>query len=289
MRLAIAQINTTVGDLSGNCRKIVRGFNTARKVGADLVVFPEMTIPGYPPEDLLFKSAFIDANLRSLKQLALQSRGLSAVLGFVDRDPQGRLYNAAAVLTNGYWMGAYRKIELPNYGVFDEKRYFSKGAEGCLLELGGARVGLSICEDIWLLESFVYQAPYSGETALILNISASPYHLKKQHQRKALVEKLAQRSGSHVAYVNLVGGQDELVFDGGSLLVDPTGKTLASGAYLEEDFLVRDLALRSRGKPGADVRRRAFRTIFLPAFTKARRRRLPDSGNVRRRPMSTEE
>lgn len=291
MRLAIAQINTTVGDFSGNSRKIFRGFANARKAQADLLVFPEMTIPGYPPEDLLFKRAFVDANLRALKYVAAQSRGLQAVLGFVDRDAGGKLYNAAAVLVNGHWVGTYRKIELPNYGVFDEKRYFSKGSEGCLLDLNGLRIGLSICEDIWLPESYVYEPPYRGGTSLILNLSASPYHMGKQSQRKALIEKLAKHTGAHVAYVNLVGGQDELVFDGGSLLVSPSGKTLAAGAYLGEDFLVRDLLLHPRREnTGVPISQHLpFQTIPLNLRGKSPKKPLLQFKNTLARPFSRQE
>jgi len=290
MRLAIAQINTTVGDFPGNTQKILQGFKRAQKARAELVVFPEMAIPGYPPEDLLYKRAFVDANLRCLRRLAPLSHGLTAVLGFVDRDPEGRLYNAAAVLANGNWLGTYRKIELPNYGVFDEKRYFSRGREGCLLDAGGVRIGLSICEDIWLPQSFVYQAPYCGETALILNISASPYHMEKQRQRKALVENLAKHTGATVAYVNLVGGQDELVFDGGSLLVAPSGKTLAEGAYLEEDFLVKDISLTRGNTRVSDLKsRHPIRTILLPSQTRFGRPGPPLGHRTVRSRLSPEE
>ena len=290
MRLAIAQINTTVGDFEGNARKILQGFAAARKTRAELLVFPEMTIPGYPPEDLLFKRSFIDANLRCLRRLAAESRGVSAVLGFVDRDKDGRLYNASAVLANGRWLGTYRKICLPNYGVFDEKRYFSRGTQGCLLEADGVRIGLSICEDIWLPESFVYEAPYRGEASLILNSSASPYHMGKQLERKALVKDLARHTGAYVAYVNLIGGQDELVFDGGSLLVSPEGKTLGEGAYLEEDFIVKDIPLARRENRGSSVRGRyPARTILLPKLGKPGKRRPLRPRNSRIRSISTED
>lgn len=290
MRLAIAQINTTVGDFEGNARKILQNFTAARKTRAQLVVFPEMTIPGYPPEDLLFKRSFVDANLRCLKRLTAQSRGVTAVLGFVDRDKDGRLYNASAVLANGRWLGSYRKICLPNYGVFDEKRYFSRGTQGCLLEADGVRIGLSICEDIWLPESFVYGSPYRGEASLILNCSASPYHMGKQRQRKALVKHLAKHTGAYVAYVNLIGGQDELVFDGGSLLVSPQGETLGEGAYLEEDFIVRDLPLTRREKRFSGVSGRyPANTILLPSLVRSSKTRPLRSRNTRVRPISAEE
>ena len=246
-RVALSQINTTVGDFKANLRKISVALESARRQKADLIAFPELAVSGYPPEDLLFRRTFIDANLNAVKSLARLSKGVTAVVGFVDRDAGGRLYNAAAVLSDGVWKGSYRKRELPNYGVFDEKRYFSQGRKGLLIEAGKLRLGVSICEDIWLPESFVYEPPYQGETSLILNISASPYHLGKWKSRQELGKALANKTGAHVAYLNLVGGQDELVFDGGSFVVSPEGRVLAEAGYLEEDLLMVDLKLEEKG------------------------------------------
>ena len=243
LRLALAQLNTTVGDFRANHEKIAAGIRRAQKNGASLIVFPELAVAGYPPEDLLFKKSFIDAGLDSVKSLVPLTRSLTALVGFVDRDGQGRLYNAVAVLSGGKWTSTYRKIELPNYGVFDEKRYFTRGQDGLLLETGRHRIGVSVCEDIWQVDSFVYRPPYKGQTSLIINLSASPYHIGKLKVRHDLVRTLARETGAAVAYLNLVGGQDELVFDGGSFVMSPQGRLLAQAACLEEDFLVADIKL----------------------------------------------
>lgn len=245
-RLTLAQVNMTVGDFKGNFKKISQILDISRKERSNLVVFPELAVTGYPPEDLLFRRSFIDASLNTVKKLTSLTRGLTALVGFVDRDDRGSLYNAAAVLSDGVWRGSYRKVELPNYGVFDEKRYFEKGKKGLLLETGRLRVGVSICEDMWLPESFIYRTPYRGETSLIVNISASPYHIGKWRSRLELGRSLAKQTGAHVAYLNLVGGQDELVFDGGSYVVSPDGKTLSQAKHLEEDVLTIDLNLQAR-------------------------------------------
>ena len=245
-RLTLAQINTTVGDFQGNFKKISQTLSASRKQHSQLVVFPELAVTGYPPEDLLFRKPFIDSNLESVKRLASLTRGLTALVGFVDRGEHGKLYNAAAVLSDGVWRGSYRKVELPNYGVFDEKRYFEKGKSGLLLETGRLRVGVSICEDMWLPESFIYRSPYRGETSLIVNISASPYCIGKWRSRLELGRSLARDTGAHVAYLNLVGGQDELVFDGGSFVVSPAGRILGEAKHLEEDVLAVDLDLRAK-------------------------------------------
>ncbi len=268
-RLTLAQINTTVGDFQGNFKKIARVLTASRKQDSQLVVFPELAVTGYPPEDLLFRKSFIDSNLHSVKRLTSLTRGLTAVVGFVDRDERGKLYNAAAVLSDGVWRGSYRKVELPNYGVFDEKRYFEKGKKGLLLETGRLRIGVSICEDMWLPESFIYRAPYRGETSLILNISASPYHVGKWRSRLELGRSLARETGAHVAYLNLVGGQDELVFDGGSYVVSPEGKTLGQAKHLEEDVLTVELGLRAREGQLAGSFPDAYQTVPILGTARA--------------------
>ena len=273
-RLALAQTNTTVGDFRGNSKKISEALSECRRQSADLVAFPELTVTGYPPEDLLFRRSFIEANLKAVKSLAPLTHGLTAIVGFVDRDDSGRLYNAAAVLSGGEFKAVYRKVELPNYGVFDEKRYFEKGAKGLLLETGLHRIGLSICEDMWLPDSFVYRAPYRGETSLILNISASPYHIGKWRSRLSLGKTLAKETGAHVAYLNLVGGQDELVFDGGSFVVSPEGKVLGAAKHLEEDLLTVDVDLGLREGRLSQEFLDAYQTVYVSGAGKAVKRRL---------------
>ena len=244
LRVLLAQINTTVGDFKGNLKKIGRALLEAKKTGVKLVTFPELTTCGYPPEDALLKEHFIDDNLKALRSVVSQTKGLMAVVGFVDRDAKKNLYNSAAFLVHGRIAHVYRKVHLPNYGVFDEKRYFSSGSSPAILDFGAFSLGLTICEDIWRKESYVYQKGYADKTSLIVNISASPYYRQKQAERYKLVKNLAIKTNSSVIYHNLVGGQDELVFDGGSLVVGSNGKILAEAKCFEEDLLITDVPLK---------------------------------------------
>jgi len=240
LRLALAQINTTVGDVSGNARKILATCARAREAGADLVVFPELAIPGYPPEDLLLRASFIDRNLAAWRHVAREVSGITAVVGFADRDGKGRVYNAAGIARDGRPVGVYRKIHLPNYGVFDEVRYFHRGAQPLVFPVSAARVGITVCEDIWVRGGPLVREAKEGAT-LILNISASPYHAGKWEERRGLVARHAKRHRVPVAYCNLVGGQDELVFDGGSMVVGPRGEVIARAGIFDEELLVCDL------------------------------------------------
>lgn len=255
VRLALAQINTTVGDLSGNRQKVLQAVSEARKKKAELVIFPELTLTGYPPEDLLFKQRFVTDNLRSLRAILNQVKGIAVLLGYVDRDKEGHLYNAAALISDKKNIFNYRKIELPNYGVFDEKRYFSAGGDFGLLNWKKKRMALTICEDIWQKNSWVYQKDTLGQPSVLLNISASPYHVGKHKEREALVKNLARQSGVSVVYLNLVGGQDELVFDGGSMVVDARGNILAAAKRFEEDLLVVDVPMgQHKPAPSKNIR-----------------------------------
>ena len=248
-------MNTTVGDFSSNREKIIKALIFARDKKCQVVVFPEMTLTGYPPEDLLFKKSFIDENTRTLRALESHTRGLLAVVGFADLDRKTKqLYNAAAVFLNGKLTSVYRKNKLPNYGVFDEKRYFSEGGKPLIVRAFGRRWGISICEDIWDKQSFVYRREYSGKVDCLINISASPYHYKKQKERKELLKKLTAATKSWVVYLNLVGGQDELVFDGGSLVVDPRGKVFAEAAQFEEELRVVDLPAPGKTAPASKIK-----------------------------------
>jgi NAD+ synthase (glutamine-hydrolysing) len=216
LRVALAQINTTVGDLAGNRDKILAWMDRAREMKADIVAFPEMAITGYPPEDLLLKPDFVEAAVRTLHEIVPASEGLTAIVGCVHADDD--LYNAAAVLHNGQLTGIYRKQYLPNYGVFDENRYFRAGQQRLVFSRNGVLFGVSICEDIWYPDGPPEaQASHAG-AELLINISASPYHMGKGQARERMLATRAADNTAFVAYCNLVGGQDELVFDGHSLV-----------------------------------------------------------------------
>ena len=274
LRIALAQLNVTVGDLDGNQRLIEEAIRRAQAWRADCVLVPELAITGYPPEDLLLKPQFVDANLRALERLAPVARGVVAVVGFVNRDRQGRLFNAAAILADGRHLATYHKRWLPNYGVFDEKRYFTPGDRPLVLRLGGVSIGVTICEDLW--EESPCRELASAGARVVCNISASPYHAGKLAEREQLFARRARQNHVAVAYCNLVGGQDELVFDGTSLVLDAAGRALARGAQFRDDFLVVDLAPERIG-PAA---RRSARAVVLSASVPQRPRWSPP---VRRR------
>jgi len=241
IRIALAQVNPVVGDLAGNAAKIAAWIQKALGAGADIVSFPELCITGYPPEDLLFKSQFIDDNLAALKAAARATEDITAIVGFVDRK-KNRIYNAAAVLSRGRIVDVYHKVFLPNYGVFDEMRYFAAGDTFPVFGLGRTSFGVNICEDIWHMDGPAGIQAYRG-ARLIVNINASPYHMGKGEMRRRILKKQAGRNGVFIAYTNLVGGQDELVFDGQSLIVDDKGRVVAQGRAFEEELLVRDVEL----------------------------------------------
>jgi NAD+ synthase (glutamine-hydrolysing) len=241
-RVGLAQINATVGDFEGNVRKIVDGLERGRALGCGLVAFPELAVTGYPPEDLLFKPAFIEANLRALDAVARATRGLTAVVGFVDK--RDDIFNAAAVLHDGARAGVYHKQYLPNYGVFDENRYFQAGTAAPVFQAGETTFAVNICEDIWYPTGpGTLQALAGAE--LVVTINASPYHAGKARFREKMVATRAADDLVCLAFVNLVGGQDELVFDGASLIVDERGEVVARGRQFEEDFVVADLDLEA--------------------------------------------
>jgi len=244
LRIALAQINVTVGDIGGNVGKIKENLARARQQQADVVVFPELTVAGYPPEDLLLKPGFAAANRQALQDLLPHTQGLTAIVGFVDR--RDDLYNAVAVLHNGELAGIYHKSFLPNYAVFDEDRYFGRGDTPILFNLTGvaeqrgACFGVSVCEDIWY-PAGPPEAQAAAGAELLLNISASPYQSGKIAGRERMLSTRAADNVAIVAFCNLVGGQDELVFDGTSLIIDERGNVLARGKSFAEDFIVADL------------------------------------------------
>ena len=238
--MGLAQVNPTVGDFDGNVRLILQGIERARALGCGLVAFPELVLTGYPPEDLLFKPAFIEANLRALDEVTRASRGLTVVVGFVDK--RDDIFNAAAVLHDGTLAGVYHKQYLPNYGVFDENRYFQAGTEAPVFTAGDTTFAVNICEDIWYPTGpGTLQALAGAE--LIVTINASPYHAGKARFREKMVATRAADDLVCIAFVNMVGGQDELVFDGASLIVDERGEVVARARQFEEDFVVADLDL----------------------------------------------
>lgn len=238
LRLGMAQINITVGDFKGNVQKILEAIDKAKSLGVDLLTFPELAICGYPPEDLLFKPQFIEKNLKALDRVISYSSGITVVIGFVDAKDD--LYNAAAVIHNGKLAGVYHKIYLPNYGVFDENRYFQAGSEIPVYVIDGVGVGVSICEDIWYEAGPPTAQAYSG-AEVIVNISASPYHAGKGNSRERMLGTRASDNVVIVAYNNLIGGQDELIFDGNSMVLDEKGQLIARGKQFEEDLVVTDL------------------------------------------------
>ena len=246
LRLALAQLNVTVGDLESNRRLIEEAIRRAQAWMADIVVVPELAIPGYPPEDLLLKPQFVEANRQALERLAPIACGLVALVGCVDRDRHGTLYNAAAVLSGGRRVASYRKQCLPNYGVFDERRYFTPGSESLIFAVGGVRVGVTICEDLW--KEHPCRALAKAGAQLVINLSASPYHAGKLRVRERLFARRARENGLAIAYCNLVGGQDELVFDGASLVLDARGRELARAAQFQEDLVLIDLSVSQLGR-----------------------------------------
>src|SRR5712691_5772584 len=270
LRLAMAQINVVVGDVEGNAQKIIEWIDRARDVDADIVTFPELALTGYPPEDLLLKPQFIDANLNALDKVVSRTRDIAAIIGFVDR--QDDIFNAAAIAQNGKIVTTYHKIYLPNYGVFDEFRYFQPGSRCPVLQMGKATIGVSICEDIWYPDGPVFLQALSGGAEVIINISSSPYHAGKRRWREQM---LATRAGDNtviVAYNNLVGAQDELVFDGDSLVFDENGDLIARGKQFEEELVTAALDVESVFRKRLhDPRRRQQRenpslTSELPIF-----------------------
>jgi len=240
LRVALAQINCTVGDLEGNTARIIQHVEKAREMRADIVAFPELAVTGYPPEDLLLKPEFVSDNMAKLDHIVANSGDITAVVGFVDS--QDDLFNAAAVIADGKLYDIYHKTYLPNYGVFDEHRYFQIGTKAPIFVINGITVGVNICEDIWYPGGPTMLQASAGAD-VIINISASPYRAGRRTFRERMLGTRASDDAVILAYVNLVGGQDELVFEGGSMVFDGRGEIIARGKQFEEDMLVVDLDL----------------------------------------------
>jgi NAD+ synthase (glutamine-hydrolysing) len=270
LRIALAQLNMTVGDIDGNASAVVDALARARAEGAQVAVFPELAVNGYPPEDLLLKTHFLAAGRRAVDEIALQVGDRVVLIGFAEHAED--VYNSLAVLADGCVQGVYRKIFLPNYGVFDEQRYFQAGESPALIQVNGATLGLTICEDIW------EPGPPASEEALagaevIVNISASPYHMSKGSQRERMLIQRARDNLAYVVFCNLVGGQDELVFDGYSLVVDQDGELVARGSQFEEELIVCDI------DPSTAQRVRLRDTRHRPA-SRTRRFQIPTLATV---------
>ncbi len=244
LRIGLAQINPTVGALRRNLELILKYLETARRQGVQLVLFPELAVTGYPPEDLILRDDFVRANLAALEQIAHASRGLVAIVGFAEPVAH-RIHNAAAVCADGRLLTTYHKICLPNYGVFDERRYFEAGTRPLVVQWNKLRIGINICEDIWTSAPIAEFEASAGGAHLLVNLSASPYHFRKGLEREHLVAGLARRSQAFFAYVNMVGGQDELVFDGQAFLFDPEGRLLLRSEQFEDRLIIAEAAIET--------------------------------------------
>ena len=266
MRLALCQMNPTVGDIAGNAERVRAGLRAARDAEAGLVLFPELALTGYPPEDLLLREHFLADAGAALRELAADTRGVVAVVGFPERAED--VYNAAAVFADGQVHAIYRKVYLPNYGVFDEQRYFQAGPAGAVIDIGEHRIGLTVCEDIWEPGPPATDEALAGAT-LIVNISASPYHAGKGAERERMFAQRARENLACVAFCALVGGQDELVFDGHSCVLDHTGEPIARAAQFQEELLLCDVhldaaaAARLREAGHRPVARRSKRRVEI--------------------------
>ncbi len=250
LRISMAQINPVVGDLEGNRDKIVEYIDRARKLGADLIAFTELAITGYPPEDLLLKPQFVKNNLRTLKEITKATRGITAIVGFVDVNEH--IFDAAAIMSNGKLAHVYHKMLLPNYGVFDEYRYFKQGKRYPVITVKGINLGVNICEDIWYADGPARIQALAG-AELIVAINASPYHKGKGKERLKMLASRAKENNVAVVYSNTVGGQDELVFDGHSMIIDSKGKLLAAGKQFTEDLITCDIRLPGPARRGANL------------------------------------
>lgn len=299
VRVALAQVDARVGDFSYNAGLVEKYIELAREAGADIVLFPELVLPGYPPEDLLLKNDFLRKNRQALMRVVKKTRGITAVVGFAEKDGK-KLYNAAAVASHGKLLGTCRKAALPNYGVFDEKRYFDAGSTPVCLRIsgkssnqtdgashvasnfalrGGVNFGLTVCEDLWDADGPGKTLCGAGGARVLLNISSSPFHSGKGKERIDLLRARARQYNAYVAYANLVGGQDELVFDGHSLVVSPAGEVLAQGNSFEEEIIFVDLEI----PPALQTRHKKIATLTTPSVERESYPDLPTRQKFRKK------
>ncbi len=281
LRLGLAQINTTVGDLDGNAAKVLEYVGQARELGVDLISFPELTITGYPPEDLLLRPQFIRDNLSVLQRVVKGCQGISAVMGFVDRDHD--IHNAAAIIHDGRLVDVYHKQFLPNYGVFDENRYFQAGTRCPVYVVAGIGVGVSICEDIWYPDDPTRAQAHAG-AQVIININGSPYHMGKRRFREQMLATRASDYAVFICYTNQVGGQDELVFDGASMVVSPWGEVLAQAAAFEEELLICDLDVEEAFQARLHEPRRRRRRVASGAGSSVAKVQVSDEPLAEKKP-----
>jgi NAD+ synthase (glutamine-hydrolysing) len=263
LKIALAQINPTVGDLRGNAGKIVQYLKEAREKGADLAIFPELAITGYPPKDLLLKPSFVKKNKEKFDEIVRETEGIACIFGFVD-EARGRLFNAAALAQDKKVVGVQHKTHLPNYDVFDEKRYFCEAGDWQVYDIKGTKLGINICEDIWVDDGPTQVLAKRG-AELIVNISASPFHTGKIKERQEMLSKRAKENCVYVAYLNLIGGQDDLVFDGGSCIFNEKGDLVAKSRRFQEDLVLTDLNERGGEKirPALDPLEEIYRALVL--------------------------
>ena len=282
LRIAVAQINTTVGDLDGNTAKIIDYIGRAREAGADIVTLPELAITGYPPEDLLLKNGFIRRNVECLHQIISATKGIIAAVGFVDQ--QDDIYNAAAVISNGELMGIHHKWHLPNYGVFDEERYFREGRDTMVFEMDGLIFGVEVCEDSWYADGPHRIQALAGDAQVILVLNSSPFHAGKWQFREEMIATRASDNACFFVYGNQVGGQDELVFDGHSMVFGPDGRVICRAPAFEESLMLVELdineviherAVQTRYRLETEQINGSIQTIKLPPIAHEARPDLP--------------
>ena len=269
LRVSIAQINTVVGDFKSNASKVKSWIRQAQQSHADIILFPELTLSGYPPEDLLLKQGFIKENRATLQRIVPYTNGITAIVGTIEQSGN-KLYNSAALIANGKFLGYCRKSILPNYGVFDEKRYFHEGTAPVRFTQNGVTLGITVCEDIWFADGPGKKLCLEGNVDVLLNISSSPFYKGKGQTREEMIRSRARQYQSFIVYGNLVGGQDELVFDGQSLIIDPKGNLIAHGNSFVEEMILADLEIRpkSRKAKGAKSKPAGMKTYRTAPTTK---------------------
>ncbi|MBA31511.1 MAG: NAD+ synthase [Chloroflexi bacterium] len=276
--LASAQINTTVGDINSNAKKIINFIQKAEKKKVNIITFPELTITGYPPEDLVHYDHFVEANIKKIKEISKSVKNITTVIGFVNKI-KNKLYNSAAVIQNKKIKYIYNKIYLPNYGVFDEKRYFYPGNEIPIFNINNINIGVSICEDIWEDGGLVAIQARRG-AQIIININSSPYEYDKYAKRVNLIKNISNKNKVHVLYTNQVGGQDELVFDGGSLLTDDKGEIISSSERFKENLMITTLEIKNKQKEKKEKKEKYItKNIKLNRFENSNQNILPKVPN----------
>ena len=278
-KIAISQINTTVGDFVGNKKKIIASINRAKSEGAKLVIFPELAITGYPPKDLLFKKEFLEENRTTLEEIARETTGIGAIIGYVDfykTEPEDNTYdtslssfikghvlhNTASLIQNCRIIGKVYKTHLPNYDVFDEKRYFSPGKQSPIFDFEGIKIGINICEDIWSNNGPTEEQVKKGAN-LIINISASPYYAGKKEIRRSIISNKARTLKTPIIYVNMVGGQDDIIFDGSSYVFNNKGELILKGKSFKEDFIIFDSLDKNRIECTENIPKNIFDALIL--------------------------